>query len=394
MRGVWASLWITLAIQALVSLVVFTPPVLAPAAQAAIGVSASSVGVVTALIYLSAMVGALRSGGSIARYGPTRVSQTSLVLCGAGIALIASGWLALIALGALVIGMGYGAVTPASSAILADRAPPNLRAFIFSLKQTGVPIGGALAGVLVPVLIGLAGWDGAALAAGAGCVLTALALQPMREGIDRGSRAPDRTPRATLIEPLRLLFAHAPLRELSLASFTYSGMQMCLGSFLVVFLHERAGFSVSAAGATLATAMAAGIGGRVFWGVLADRAFSPQRLLGVLGVCMSGAAILTALISPAWPALAVAAVSFVYGGTAVGWNGVYLSEIARIAPQGRAAAATGASIAMTYAGVVAMPAGFWLIVVLSGSYAAAFVAAAALTAWRGATLLRRHAASG
>jgi predicted MFS family arabinose efflux permease len=393
MTGVWTSLWITLAIQALVSLVVFTPPVLAPAVQAAIGVPASSVGVVTALIYLSAMVGALRSGGSIARYGPMRVSQSSLVLCGAGIALIASGRLALIALGALIIGMGYGAVTPASSAILADRAPPNLRAFIFSLKQTGVPIGGALAGVLVPALIGLAGWDGAALAAAAGCVVLALVLQPMREGIDRGSRAPDRTPRATLIEPLRLVFVHAPLRQLSLASFTYSGMQMCLGSFLVVFLHERAGFSVSAAGAALATAMAAGIGGRVFWGVLADRAFPPQWLLGLLGVFMACAATLTALISPAWPAPAVAAVSFVYGATAVGWNGVYLSEVARIAPQGRAAAATGASIAMTYAGVVVMPAGFWLVVLLTDSYAAAFLAAAALTAWRGATLLRHRAAS-
>ena len=44
MTGVWTSLWITLAIQALVSLVVFTPPVLAPAAHAAVGVPASAVG--------------------------------------------------------------------------------------------------------------------------------------------------------------------------------------------------------------------------------------------------------------------------------------------------------------------------------------------------------------
>jgi MFS family permease len=388
MTGVWASLWVTLAIQALVSLVVFTPPVLAPAAQAAVGVPASAVGVVTALIYVSATFGALLSAGTIGRNGPMRVSQVSLALCGIGIALIGTAQLAFIALGALVIGFGYGAVTPSSSAILADRAPPNLRAFIFSLKQTGVPIGGVLAGALVPPMIGLTGWQGAAFAAGAVCVLLAAALQPMREGIDRGSRAPDRSPRASLIEPLHLVLSHAPLRELSIASFTYSGMQMCLGSFLVVFLHDHAGHSLSVAGAVLATAMAAGIAGRIFWGVVADRGVRPRTLLGVLGVAMSVAAFATAQISPAWPVLAVAAVSLVYGGTAVGWNGVYLSEIARIAPAGRAASATGASIAMTYAGVVSMPALFWLIVQLSGSYAAAFVAAGCLTLWRGARLLR------
>jgi esterase/lipase superfamily enzyme len=86
--------------------------------------------------------------------------------------------------------------------------------------------------------------------------------------------------------------------------------------------------------------------------------------------------------------VAVFVVSFVYGATAVGWNGVYLSEVARIAPPGRAAAATGASLAMTYSGVMVLPTLFWAIVALSGSYAAAFVATGLLTLWRGAYLLR------
>ena len=40
MTGVWASVWVTLGIQTLASLVVFTPPVLAPAAQDEVGVHA------------------------------------------------------------------------------------------------------------------------------------------------------------------------------------------------------------------------------------------------------------------------------------------------------------------------------------------------------------------
>ena len=146
--AVWLSLALTLVIQVLASLVVFTPPVLAPAAQADIGVAASSVGIVTSVVYAAAAFAALLSGDLIGRHGPIRVSQYSLALCGAGIALIAVGHPVFILAGALVIGLGYGPVTPASSAILADRAPARLRALIFSLKQTGVPIGGALAGCM------------------------------------------------------------------------------------------------------------------------------------------------------------------------------------------------------------------------------------------------------
>jgi MFS family permease len=388
MSGVWTSVWVTLAVQAFISLVVFTPAVLAPAAQAEIGVQASSVGIVTALLYLSATFAALLSGRVIGRYGPMRVSQGSLVLGGAGIALMASANVLLVALGALVIGLGYGHITPSSSAILAERSPERLRAFIFSLKQTGVPVGGAVAGAMLPALVLVLGWKAAALLTGGACVALAVALQPMRSGIDRGSRAADEKAGAGLLEPLKLVLSHRPLREMTLASFTYSGMQMCLGSFLVVFLHDRAGFGLGAAGAALSTAMIAGIAGRLLWGVAADNWVQPRLLLGVLGVGMSLAAFVTALITSAWPATAVFFVSFAYGATAVGWNGVYLSEVARIVPPGRAAAATGASLAMTYAGIMVLPSLFWAIIAVSGSYAAAFVTTGLLTLWRGAYCLR------
>jgi predicted MFS family arabinose efflux permease len=387
MNGVWLSLAVTMAIQTLVSLVVFAPPVLAPVAEPEVGVPASAIGILTALIYSSAAFAALRSGSTIGRYGPMRTSQISLLLCAVGIALFATANVTLVALGALVIGLGYGVVTPSSSAILAERVPPNLRAFIFSLKQTGVPIGGALAGALLPALMLAFGWKVAALATSGLCLGLTVAVQPWRRAVDAGSRMPDAEP-VGLVEPLRKVLADRRLREMALASFAYSGMQMCLGSFLVVFLHERAGLSVAAAGAALSVAMAAGIAGRVLWGVAADNWIKPRLLLGALGVAMSLAAFAVATVSANWPLLPVLVVSLAYGATAVGWNGVYLSEVARTAPAGQAAAATGASLALTYCGVVTLPLLFWAIVAGTGSYAAAFVVTGCLTLWRGAVLLR------
>ena len=388
MTGVWASVWITLGIQTLVSLVVFTPPVLAPAAQAEVGVHASAVGIATALIYLSATVSALVSGQAIARHGPMRMSQASLALSGAGLGLMATANLFFVVLGALVIGLGYGQVTPSSSAILVERTPPNLRAFIFSLKQTGVPIGGAVAGAMLPALIDSAGWQLAALVCGGTCIALTLALQPMRTRVDPRARAAVETAAGGPFEPLRLVLSQPRLREMGLASFTYSGMQMCLGSFLVVFLHEHARFGLSLAGAALSTAMVAGIGGRLLWGVVADNWVKPRLLLGLLGVGMSLAAFAMAAVTATWAAAAVFLLSAAYGATAVGWNGVYLSEVAHIAPPGRAAAATCASLALTYSGVMVLPSLFWAIVAMRGSYAAAFVATGLLTLWRASYLLR------
>ena len=389
MRDVWFSTAITLAIQALASLVIFTPPVLAPVAGMEVGVAASAVGVATALIYISSTFAALMSGGVIGRFGPMRVSQLSLILCAGGIALMVSANAWLIGVGALIIGLGYGPVTPSSSAILAERVPPNLRAFIFSLKQTGVPIGGAIAGAMIPALMLSLGWKAAALATSAMCIALAILIQPWRRAVDAGSRAPDTRAKLGLRATMQLVLSHRRLREMALASLTYSGMQMCLGSFMVVFLHDRVGFGVGSAGAVLAAAMITGIVGRIVWGVVADRLIKPRTLLGLLGCAMSLAAFAVAAVTSSWPVVLVFAVSVVYGGTAVGWNGVYLAEVARIAPPGQAAAATGASLAMTYFGVVALPLMFWAIVHFTGSYAVAFAAVGALTLWRGSLLLIR-----
>ena len=95
-----------------------------------------------------------------------------------------------------------------------------------------------------------------------------------------------------------------------------------------------------------------------------------------------------AFVTGAWAVASVFLLSAVFGATAVGWNGVYLSEVAHIAPPGRASAATGASLALTYAGVMVLPAMFWAIVAIGGSYAAAFIATGLLTLWRGCLLLR------
>lgn len=377
----------TLAIQALVSMTVLTPPVLAALAAPGIGVLPERIGIFTAIVYGGAIVTSSGSGSLLRRFGALRLSQWSLVLCMLGLMLAATGSLPILILGAFIMGCGYGPVTPASSHILIRQTPPERRSLVFSLKQTGVPVGGALAGfVAAPLAIGL-GWQGSALVVAALCFLLALAVEPLRPRFD-ADEGPRGATRGGFLTGIALVLRIPALRRLALSSIAFAATQLSFATFVVTFLTNRAEMPFVTAGVVMAVAQVAGIFGRIVCGWLADRYVSPRRVLGALGISMAAAALVTGLISPAWPLAGVFLVTIVLGTTAISWNGVYLAEVAQIAPAGTTGAATGGALALTFLGIVMGPALFSTVVSLSGSYALAFAVVAAgaliggLAVWR------------
>jgi hypothetical protein len=64
-------------------------------------------------------------------------------------------------------------------------------------------------------------------------------------------------------------------------------------------------------------------------------------MLGILGIAMTAGALSAALFSPQWPYPAILIVCALFGAVAIGWNGVYLAEVARVAKPELAAVATG-----------------------------------------------------
>jgi MFS family permease len=382
------SLAITFAIQTMVAFAVYCAPVMAPVAGPALGVSAATVGYYIAASYLGSMLGSAAAGGWVARFGPIRVSQAGLLLCFGGLALAASGWPPVVMLGGFIVGLGYGPTTPASSSILV-RTPPKYFSLIFSIKQTGVPAGGALAGLLVPTLILAFGWQWGAMAIGGVCLALAIGISAFRAHYDR-----DLDPRAPVslrsaFAPVGLVFADRRLRELCVAGFVYGGVQITLVTYLVTFLVESFTLSLVLAGLIMAVAQVASVTGRVVWGILADRAMKRRTMLGLLGLGMGLSALVALAAGPQWPVWLLCIYASAFGATAVGWNGVYLAEVARRAPEGKASAATGGALFFTFLGVVIAPPAFNLALLLSGSYAASYAAFAAPALAVGAWLLAR-----
>jgi MFS family permease len=310
---------------------------MAPAAAPALGLSPAAVGYFVTLVYVGSMIGTATAGGWSARFGPIRVSQVGLLLCLFGLAAAASAALPAVILGALLLGLGYGPATPASSMILARATPPQLLALTFSIKQTGVPLGTAIAGAAVPALVLALGWQGAALAIGAACAVCAGMLAPIRARYDA---ARDRS------APVSLRSAFAPVARV---------------------LRDRTLLELS----------------RVSF--VADR-FAARRLtLGLLGLGMGATAMSALAAGPHWPLWMLFAFAMTFGATAVGWNGVFLAEIASLAPRERISDATGGSAFFTFLGVVVTPPLFHIVLSLTSSYGVSYalfgVPALAVGAW-------------
>ena len=352
----WA-LPVTLAVQSASAAAVIAPAVAAPALLAALGLGTAAVGVYIAIVYLGAMVASLWGAALVQRWGPIRVSQAGLALSAMGLGLMVLPQVGAAALGALLLGLGYGPITPASSQMLARTTPPERYGLVFSVKQTGVPLGGVLAGLMVPPVLLMAG-AAAALALVAGmCLLSLLLAQGLRGVLDSQRAAGGALPGwAQLLQPLQLVRSHPVLRRLAACTFVFSLVQLSLSAYLVSFLTTDLGWGLVRAGVALSVAQAAGVVGRILWGWVADRWQGGPRLtllglaaaMGLAGLLMP---LLTAGTSGVWVMLLLAT----YGATAIGWNGVFLGTVAKLVPTVQAAAATGGCLFFTFFGVVIGP---------------------------------------
>jgi sugar phosphate permease len=239
-----------------------------------------------------------------------------------------------------------------------------------------VPLGGALAGAIVPGLQLAIGWQQALLGIALTCVVCAVLAQSLRREFDADRDPTRRLSLGNFLQPVKLVLSHPALRMLAVCSFVFSIAQLSLTTYLVTYLTGNLGYGLVAAGAVLSISQVGAVIGRVLWGYASDRWFGARRMLAMLATLMTLASLATAMLHAEMPQLVIVAILFVFGASAIGWNGVYLAEVARQAPAGLAGLATGGTLAITFLGVVLGPPVFGALSGLFGSYRAGFVAVA------------------
>jgi MFS family permease len=377
----------TLAVQASATVAMTAPSVLAPVVAPMLDVAPHRVGWMVGLAYCSAMFSGLIGGQQVGKHGAIRMSQWALYACMVGLILAAAAsrpllW-ALLIPAAVAIGIGYGLPNPAASRILSRHVPSHRRGLYFSIKQTGVPVGVGLTGLIVPALLWTMSWPLAVLVLASSCLCLALILNRARvlddretaEGPSPSTTGPTRF-HATMIEPLRRVWQQPALRRLGVASMTYSMTQLCFVTFLVSYLKLEHSLSLAVAAGILSASQVLSVLTRVMWGQVSDRWIAPTRLLGLLGVAMAIAAALLGSLPADAPVWLMLAAALGCAATSMAWNGVFFADLAHRVPAAQLATVTGGTQFLTFCGAMIGPVAFSSLVGPLGSHAATYVALA------------------
>ena len=376
----------SLTVQTLATMAMLSLPAAAPEVAHELHVPGTLIGTFVSLVYTVGIVSALGSPGFIHRHGAVRVSQFILLSVIAMLLCSASGTIAGLALGAVLLGISYGANAPAATHLLAPQTPKNVFNMVMSLRQIGVPLGGVLGSLIVPPITVMAGWRVALLAEVIPALLLCLALQRPRERWDALRNPRHKLPGwRGLLLPFRMLGEDRRLIALTGASFLFSGVQLCFMAFMTVHLTTVAGFDLIGAGRALATFQIAGAVSRPIWGWIADRFLTPTQTLAVQGFTMAGAALAAGQFGPHFPVWLVPAVALLAGASAGGFTGIAYAEYAHLGGA-RRTEATGLGTAAMFFGVTVIPSAFALVITLLHGYAGAYVALG-LLALLGAVLL-------
>jgi len=366
----------TLAAQTLATMAAYTLPALAPVVARDLEVNGALVGYFVSVVYGVGIASSLLAASFIHRFGAVRANQLVLAATLAMLAICAQGGLAAVALGAVALGIGYGATAPAATHLLVPRTPPRIMNLVLSIRQIGVPLGGVLGALLLPPIALRLGWQNALLVQIVPVLLLLVLLERPRRLWDQRRAAASFSLRAAF-QPLGMLRGNAPLARLTFASFIYSGTQLCFIAFMSVHLTSRAGFDLIAAGQALATYQLSGVLTRPVWGWIADNFMPARRLLVLQGIVMAGAALVAGQFGADTPGWLVLLTCVAAGATASGYTGIAYGEFARLGGT-RRTEATGLGSSAMFAGVLVLPALATLIVTTLDSYAIAYGAVAAL----------------
>ncbi len=370
----------------------FGLPILAPFWRDALHLSLAQVGLLLGAFDLGALLLFIPIGLLADRWGePVVLTAGALFTAGMTAVIVRAGsfwWLALLL---AIAGLGYGSGQTAGTKAVATAFGPAARGTAMGVRQSGLPLGGLIAALLLPGLAGMFGWRAAIAGAAVTCAVPGvlcwlglrddpLAAPPVGAKRPAGAAAPVLAQLREILNDPGVMRTTGTAMLLVIAQFCYQG-------YLALYMVDRFKWSNHAAAALLIAVHLGGVLGRLAWGAFSDRRCGGRRvpaLVWCVGVGVLFPLVLNILPRPA-RGPEVPLVALVGGVLLLGWNGLYSTLITELGGAARAATAMGVSMTLLYVMTMLTPPLFgWLVdqtsyaagwAALVGVMALAFVAA-------------------
>ncbi|GII62224.1 MFS transporter [Sphaerisporangium krabiense] len=362
--------------------------------------STAQLGLLLSAAQFVPLVGLLVAGVLLDRYSERWVVGVGACVVAAGLSMgsMAPGYASLLVV-LLVVGAGYSSAQPGGSKSVASWFGPSRRGFAMGIRQAGLPLGGALAAAVLPLLAETYGWRATLLAGGLVALLGAVVFmacyrtpptRPADHGVASGSAGapPGLTRRGGGVgDSVRSQFGGRVrmLREPAMAKIMLSGtslisVQSGVLVLTVLHLHDTTSLSAGAAALVLLAAQGAGVAGRVCLAAWSDRGRSGRYAI-VMTCMVAVIAGMAALMTPAGRTPATAIALFIWlGFFGYGWYGPWVAYVAESAPADKTGFALGLAMAVNQVAVILAPPTLGLLRDLTHSFTPAWGLPCLLTA--------------
>jgi MFS transporter, ACS family, hexuronate transporter len=269
----------------------------------------------------------------------------------------------------VLAGFGCGCFPTVATKAVLHWFPLRERATAIGINQTSLNVAGVLTASLLPTLALMFGWRVAFIPVAIIPVVASFAAytlykEPvgaeMRSG--SGGGASWDTVRSVVFDGNILLVALACM-GLCVCEFAFIG-------YLVIYLKEVVGVSVTVAGGYLALANFGGALGKPFFGFLSDRVFggSRRKPLLIVGALIFVLTLAMQMVSASTPSWLLVGIIVLFGFTAIGWGGMNLVLASEFAGKQNAGLAVGYAATISLIGNLAGPPLFGWLSDASGSY--------------------------
>ncbi|HFQ8049632.1 TPA: MFS transporter [Pseudomonas putida] len=325
--------------------------------QSEMGLSNWQIGTLVSAAQLIPLFGLLIAGELLGRYSERFVVGVGTVIVGVSLccAALANSYTELLMI-LVLLGFGYSTAQPGGSKSVSNWFQGSQLGFAMGIRQAGLPLGGAMAALLLPFFASQYSVQTAFLVGGLvalfGAILFVLLYKKpeISQGIER------KKINLKLAAVSRLSMVTEPaMRKIMVSGASLTASQYAISVFLVLYLYTSVGLDRSTATMMFFVVLGAGIVGRVVLAAWSDHCES-GRYYPVMTCLGAVAVILMLLPFLNTKNLLMLSVFMAFTGFfAYGWYGPWVAYIAETAPADRKGFALGMAMTANQLSVVLIP---------------------------------------
>ncbi|KXI48586.1 MULTISPECIES: MFS transporter [Bacillus cereus group] len=268
----------------------------------------------------------------------------------------------------LLIGMFYSVSQPGGSKVILKWFPKENRGLAMGIRQAGIPIGGALAGVLIPFLTIQYNVTYAINSIACICIIGGLLFFMFYKEPYVKEEARKGHIKISFWTKLKVVICKKALYPIYMAGICMISLQMVLVGHFMKFLVREQSITSIVAGTVFSVMFFSGMIGRVVLAAISDVFYKGNRRIPLfITVCASIGLVLLLVISIHTITSGVLyGVSALLGFFSIGWFSLFIAEVAELASEESVGITVGLALTLNQIAIIIAPVLFGYIVDAKG----------------------------